>query len=436
MQISRSMSVMLLATQLLLGGWSGLGWAQERTIDRHIALYQQLLRRNPLNARAYHGLGETYSRKARENGDATYLQLAEEALRKALQIHPQYSEARRHLAFILYTRHDFAGAAREAEQAIALHPTDSHAYGVLGDAYLEVGKYAQARETYQKMIDLQQDLYAYSRLAALKSLAGDSTGALAALQQALEAGQTSGNPQEHIAWVQWQLGNEYFALGNLTDAEASYQLAHTTYPHYYRALAGLAQIQVAYQRYPEAIALYQQALTVIPLPEYAAALGDVLTKVGRLEDATKQYALVEYIGHLTTLNQVLYNRELATFYVDHDMKLTEALALARKELEVRQDIYAYDLLAWALYKNGHLQEAQAAITAALKLGTQDARLFFHAGMIHARLGALAQATTYLRQALATNPHFHLFHADVAQQTLRELEEHLTQTAKQGTDHGQ
>jgi tetratricopeptide (TPR) repeat protein len=228
--------------------------------------------------------------------------------------------------------------------------------------------------------------------------------------------------------VQWQLGNEYFALGNLTDAEASYQLARTTYPNYYRALAGLAQIQVAHQRYPEAIALYQQALTVIPLPEYAAALGDVLTKVGRHEDATKQYALVEYIGHLTTLNQVLYNRELATFYVDHDVKPREALALARKELEVRQDIYAYDLLAWALYKNGHLQEAQAAITEALKLGTQDARLFFHAGMIHARLEAMAQATTYLRRALATNPYFHLFHADVAKQTLRELEERFTQTA--------
>ena len=436
MRISRSMSVMLLATQLFLGGWTGPGWAQERTLDRHIALYRQLLRRNPFNARAYCGLGDAYSRKARENGDATYLQLAEEALRKALQIHPQSSEARRHLAFVLYTRHDFAGATQEAERAIALHPMDSHAYGVLGDAYLEVGKYAQAQDTYQKMIDLQQDLYAYSRLAAFKSLAGDSTGALAALQQALAAGQIAGSPQEHMAWVQWQLGNEYFALGNLTDAEASYQLARTTYPHYYRALAGLAQIQVAHQRYPEAIALYQQALTVIPLPEYAAALGDVLTKVGRHEDATKQYALVEYIGHLTTLNQVLYNRELATFYVDHDVKLTEALALARKELEVRQDIYAYDLLAWALFKNGQLQEAQAAITEALKLGTQDARLFFHAGMIHARLGALAQATTYLRQALATNPHFHLFHADVAQQTLRELEEHFTQTAEQGTGYGQ
>ena len=97
---------------------------------------------------------------------------------------------------------------------------------------------------------------------------------------------------------------------------------------------------------------------------------------------------------------------------------------------VRQDIYAYDLLAWALYKNGHLQEAQAAIAEALKLGTQDARLFFHAGMIHARLDAIDQAIAYLRQALATNPYFHLFHADVAKQTLQELEERFTQTAQQ------
>src|SRR4029450_6933153 len=140
MQLSRSMRVMLLATYLFLGSWTGLGWAQERTLDRHIALYQQLLRRNPLNARAYYGLGDAYSRKARENGDTPYLRLAEEALRKVLQIQPQYSEARRHLAFVLYARHDFAGAAQEAERAIALQPTDSHANGVSGDRVREGGQ--------------------------------------------------------------------------------------------------------------------------------------------------------------------------------------------------------------------------------------------------------------------------------------------------------
>ena len=43
--------------------------------------------------------------------------------------------------------------------------------------------------------------------------------------------------------------------------------------------------------------------------------------MGRSDDAKKQYALVEYIGRLSALNQVLYNRELAYFYADHDVNL-------------------------------------------------------------------------------------------------------------------
>jgi tetratricopeptide (TPR) repeat protein len=130
---------------------------------------------------------------------------------------------------------------------------------------------------------------------------------------------------------------------------------------------------------------------------------------------------VEYIGLLSTLNKVLYNRELAYFYADHDIKLPEALELARREVENRQDIYAYDLLAWMLYKNGQPEAAQQAMREALKLGTKDAKLFFHAGMIAKRLGDTIKAQAYLRQALATNPHFHLALSEVAQQTLRGLQ---------------
>jgi tetratricopeptide (TPR) repeat protein len=214
------------------------------------------------------------------------------------------------------------------------------------------------------------------------------------------------------------------ALGRLPAAEANYLQALDTCPDYYRALAGLAQVRTAQQRYPEAVDLYRRAIAVMPLPDYAAALGDLYTKLGRPEDAEVQYDLVEYVGHLNTLNKVLYNRELAYFYADHDRKLPQALDLAKRELEVRQDVYAYDLLAWALYKNDQPQEALSAMVEALKLGTKDARLFFHAGMIHHRLGADEKARDYLRRALATNPHFHILHAEVAERTLNVIEAQL------------
>jgi tetratricopeptide (TPR) repeat protein len=220
--------VVLVSTLFCLGGWLSAPWAQSLTSDQAIAFYQRALQRHSFDARAYYGLGDAYGRKARESGDITYFNLAEQALRQALQLRPQYGEALRHLAFVLYARHDFAGAAQEASRAIALDATDGHAYGVLGDAYLEVGKYDQAQEAFQKMIALERDLYAYSRLSSLKSLWGDTAGAIEDLKQAIEAGQTEGRPQEHIAWAQWQLGNEYFALGNLGEAEGQYRAALTT----------------------------------------------------------------------------------------------------------------------------------------------------------------------------------------------------------------
>ena len=137
-----------------------------------------------------------------------------------------------------------------------------------------------------------------------------------------------------------------------------------------------------------------------------AALGDIYTKIGDGEAAKKQYDLVEYIGRLNTLNQTLYNRELALFYADHDMKLPESLQLAERELEVRKDIYTDDVLAWALYKNDKPEEALTVMTRALRLGTKDARLFFHAGMIYHRLGKQDRAKNYLQQALTLNPQFH------------------------------
>jgi tetratricopeptide (TPR) repeat protein len=322
---------------------------------------------------------------------------------------------------VLYFRHAFDEAAVEATRAIALDPHDSHAYGILGDAELEVGKYAEAEHAYTRMIGLDADLSALSRLSGLKALRGDRLGAIADLEQAIDAGQMEGRPSESIAWAQWQLGAEHFNLGDLEAAEAAYTAALATYPRYHRALAGLAQVRSAQGHPAEAVTLYEHAIGIIPQPDYVAALGDVFAKMGRPDAARRQYALVEYIGRLSVLNRVLYNRELASFYADHDTKLGEALDLARRELDVRQDIYGYDVLAWVLYKNGQPGAAREAMVEALRLGTRDARLFFHAGMIERRLGHREAARNYLQSALATNPYFHLFQADEARRALTELE---------------
>jgi tetratricopeptide (TPR) repeat protein len=255
----------------------------------------------------------------------------------------------------------------------------------------------------------------------LRFLKGDPAGAIAEMRQAVVTGITGNQPKENIAWAQFKLGATLFQAGDLAGAGQAQQEALATYPGYHRALAGLAQVRAAEGQYPEAIELYRKATGVVPMPDYAAGLGDVYAKIGRAEEARKQYDLVEYIGLLNAFNKVLYNRELALFYLDHDKKLGEALDLARRELAVRRDIYTHDVLAWALYKNGQPREALAAMAEALRLGTKDARLFFHAGMIHQAVGDAQRAREFLAKALATNPRFHLLQSEVARQTLSALE---------------
>jgi tetratricopeptide (TPR) repeat protein len=413
---------------LLLGmGYSPVS-AQRMATDNHVSYYQRLLQRNPKNARAYYGLGDALIRKARETGDPSYFNRAEEALKKSLEINPKNAGAMRHLAYVFYSRHEFKPAAVHARKAIARDATDGDAYGILGDALMETGQYEEAEDAYREMMQQEASLYSYSRRAGLKSLRGDSSGAMADLERAVAAGKAAKQPAESIAWAQWQLGSDRFNLGDLQKAESYYRQSLATYPNYYRALAGLAQVRAAQQRYDEAIDLYGQAVAILPMPEYIAARGDLYKRIGKSIEARKQYELVETIGKLSALNQALYNRELAYFYADHDIKLAEGLKLAERELDYRRDIYAYDVLAWNLYKNEKAGEAREAINQALRLGTKDAKLFYHAGMIYYRLGDEANARKYLKSALATNPHFHLVFADEAARILKTLEGRTESTA--------
>ena len=392
--------------------------AEPSHTDRVVDQARRGVQRRPLDATALVRLGDSYIRKARETGNVDYFVRAEEALRRALALAPRHATALRHLAYVRYSVHDFQEAARLATSAIEIDSGDGHAYGILGDAALETGDDERAEVAYRRMLERGSDLHAWARLAGLRSVRGDPAGAIQMLTRAIEEGQRSGRPPETVAWAQWQLGAEHFAVGEIGAAEARYRESLSTCPGYHRALAGLAQARAAQQRYQEAVELYQKALAVVPLPDYAAALGDVYATLGDANAARRQYDLVEYIGRLSALNRILYNRELAYFFADHDRKLDRALELARRELEVRRDVYAYDVLAWALYKTGQLSEAREAIGHAMKRGTRDARLFFHAGLIHLGLGATDTGRAYLETALATNPQFHPLHADLARRLLR------------------
>jgi len=387
---------------------------------------QAVVARNPKDAAAYAGLGAAYFQRARETGDVSDYELAEESISKSLDlVSADFSSdtALATLAEVCMGEHRFTDALNYSLKALSLETGDVSPFAIVGDAYADMGEYDKAAAAYGRLTPRDRPLspraaYARdSRLSYLKFIAGDTAAAIALMKTAVTEGVEAQLPSENLAWLYYELGEYETQAGDSASADAAYLAALNTHPGDYRALAALAKLRANHGRYAEAIELYQKAIAVVPMPIFIAELGDLYAKTGDQANAQKQYAQVEYIGLLGHINQVLHNRDLALFYADHDMKLTEALDLAQKELEVRHDVYTWDALAWALYKNGKLAEAAKASEKATRFRTRDALLLFHAGMIAEGQGQREQARTELKQALQINPHFHLVYANAAKQNL-------------------
>ncbi|MGA2214180.1 MAG: tetratricopeptide repeat protein [Bryobacteraceae bacterium] len=399
--------------------------------DKQIQTLEAHVKEAPGDYAGYDGLGSAFFQKARETGDIDYYNLAEQALKKALALAPQDFRAADplvHMASVYMGEHRFSEALAYAQQAIGTGSGNLAAFAIEGDAYIDMGEYDEAATAYSAAHSLGQAAssplaVAYmidSRLAYLCFLRGDSAEAIRLMKSAIAAALQTNVPRENLAWLYFELGERYFQTGDLGNADLAFRAGGTADPNHYRSLAGLAKVRAAQGKLDESIQIYQRSIAIIPFPVYVAELGDVLKKAGQAREAQQQYDLVEYIGHLSRLNQVLANRELALFYADEGIKLPEALELAQKELEVRHDIYTWDTLAWVLYKNHRFQEAAEAINKALGLHTRDSLLLFHAGMIYHRLAKDSDAEDFLSRALQTNPYFHVFQAEVARRTLQDL----------------
>jgi tetratricopeptide (TPR) repeat protein len=385
-----------------------------------ILTLEERVRENPEDFVAYNKLSGYYLLRMRETGDVKYLDLASRAVRASLKILPVESNAGAlsALAQVEFAAHDFTGARDHARELVAIDPRKSQPYLILAEALIELGDYAEATEVFRQVRQSGGGgMGGETRLARFDILRGKTDNARDRLENVLAAAlQEVPRERETIAWCRWQLGELAFSLGNYEDAERRYREALVDFPNYYRAIAGLARALAARRDMTSATTEAERAVRVLPDPSFVAALGDLYRASGREREAQAQYALVEQIARL---NDSLYNRQLALFYADHGIKEDQAYKLASKEYEVRRDIYGADAVAWTALKAGRVPEAQKTIGEALRLGTQDARLFYHAGMIARAAGDTATAHDFLKRALDLSPQFDPVQAPLAHQALQD-----------------
>ncbi len=398
--------------------------AADDSTEGTIRFLEARVKNNPDDFIAFNKLAGYYLQRQRETGDPAYINLALLAARSSLEaLAPEQNHnGLAVLAQAAFTGHDFSAAREYAVRLTELAPHQSYSHQILGDALLELGDYEAAASAFKRMEQLENfpTTSTETRLARLALLRGDTETAKRRFSKALQLALGERVVRrEIVAWCHWQMGETAFAVGDFVTAEQHYNDALLVFPDYYRALASLARVRAARGELTTAIENYERVARILPDPVNLAALGDLYKLMGREKEAAAHYALVENIARLSELNGALFNRQLAYFYADHDMNLEEAYAIAAREYGVRRDIYGADALAWTALKTGRLEQAQTMIREALRLGTRDARLFYHAGMIARAAGEKDSARDFLRRALKLNPGFDPMQTVVARRALEE-----------------
>jgi tetratricopeptide (TPR) repeat protein len=367
------------------------------TVDKEIEILQKTAAELPKKTDIWVLLGRAWVRKARESTDPGFYLNANACADIALDMKSGDPLALNLRALVLINEHKFAEAYDLAGQLLVKDADDVMAIGTKSDALLELGRFDEAAQAAQKMMDLKPNLPSYSRASYIRWLRGDIEGAKSAIRQAIDA-RDPGEP-EPAAWTLVQAAMIFLHAGDYEGADKGFDKAMQLMSDYPPALAGKGRVAMAKGDAARAVELLAKAYEKSPLVETAWLLGDAKEAAGDAAGAADMYAKVVKTGRQTD------PRTLALFYATKDRERDEAVRLAQEELKVRADVYTQDALAWALYRAGKLAEARAAIDKATALGTKDARLLYHAGAIRIAAGDRAAGEKLVKEALSLSPKF-------------------------------
>ncbi|MCX6379289.1 MAG: tetratricopeptide repeat protein [Armatimonadetes bacterium] len=384
--------------------------------DRVVAKWVEQVRAQPSNDKALVNLGDALMQKVRETSDFAYYGYAEKVYQEALASNPNSSDAMTGLAWVNGGKHAFDKSVEWANKAIALDSKNNIAYGIIGDAQLELGEYENALNSYQKMIDIRPDLASYSRGAYALFITGDMRKGRWLMQKAIEAG---GPFAENTAWCRSRLATMLMSDGNLLAAEQVLKLGLKSAPNNSHLLMGMGRCKTMTKDYAGAIEFYKKANRTTPDHNAIAAMADLYRITGSSDEATKQEAALEALHSSNQVNGVHDHMQIAQYYADHARNPVEAVRLAEEHKNTK-NVFEADTLAWCYYQNGQYKEAQEAINRALSQRTPEAKFLYHAGMISAKLGDTGSAKKYLYQALSLNPQFSLTDTPRAIAAVQEL----------------
>jgi len=383
-----------------------------------VEMFRTRTEANPADHISRTTLAALLMEQARATADLDMYAEAEAMIDDAIELAPGSVDARLVKAGAASARHDFSAALTRAQAVLADDPGNAAALAAVGDAQLELGRYAAARNTYDALSVADRSATTVSRLARLAFLTGDVAGSIELSTEALERASVLALRPAEGAFYWFQLGFFLNEAGDVEGAGQALDRALELDPAHPGSSELLARVRTSQGRLDDAIAIYRSLLIGGGAADLRGELATLLDLTGAAAGADEEIRAGLDLAGVTIGKYPAERRHLAGFLVAHDP--VTALELAEADIATRQDVYAHDMLAWALLANGRAEEAHDAIQDALAVGTRDADLFFHGGVIAHAVGDEDQARSLLEAALAINPAFDPVDAPAAETLLADL----------------
>lgn len=396
---------------------------QGRTAGERVAALEQRLADDAGDADGWLELAGLLVTQAAITGEPSFHARADEALDRAEATGADPIDTTIVRATLDLSLHEFARARSAAQDVLDEVPDSPEALSVLVDAEVETGRYEEAEQALQRLLDLRPNLPALARVSYLRELRGDLAGAAVAMQQAATAGSALPDEQANVTVL---LGDLQRRLGRLDDARASLARADGLREDLPLAEVLRARLLVAEGDPDRAVQVLRDLTDRLPLPDALSLLHELQVAVGDTEAADDTAAVVRTIAALQRDVGQDVDLEMALFEADAGPP-AEAVALATAAHAARPNVLASSALAWALHRAGDTDAALEHARDSVALGTQHVAIGYRAAVVLDAAGQPDEAAEALRLALQDHPSSSPRHADDVRALARELDIALPDT---------
>lgn len=341
-------------------------------------------------------LARAYLNRARRTGQSRWIDDAEAAARRSLEILPvSNGGAVLALAQAAQMKHGFAESLALCERVLGDRPRDARALALQATARLGLGDVAGALRSADGLVDRSPISEHLALRAVVLAAGGHEREALHDFRKAAaleEPGDAEGS-----AWLRAMWARLALQRGRADDAEDLLREALRIHPWSSTALGLLGDLELERGRIDEADRAFRDAFQASGDPVFLGRRAEAKRRKGdsagaeELFDAAEK-ALRASPGHRVQLARLLLEKGSP-----------EALAIVEEEAKLRRSAETLDTLARALLAAGRLNDARVAVREALRTGVLDARLHELAAAIESRLGCDSRARLHLEAAREIRP---------------------------------